>query len=273
MTLTILGGTGFIGSHLARALTRAGVDHTVPARDADLRGRDLGAVIYSIGLTADFRARPLDTVEAHVSRLARLLESSTLTSLTYLSSTRIYRRCPSPATEDASLRVEPKVADDLYDISKIMGEAVALSARCPTRVVRLSNVYGPDGASSNFLASLLRDALVDGEICLRTSLGSWKDYVSVDDVVRLLPTIALHGSSSVYNLASGSNVTHRAVTDRIAALTGCRIRVADGALGSQPPTIAIDRVRDEFGFHPASVLEDLPGLVSHYAAMFAGTGT
>jgi len=65
--VTVLGGSGFIGSHVARHLRRLGVACDTPARDDEsIFSRPLGHVIYAIGLTADFRARPLETVEAHV---------------------------------------------------------------------------------------------------------------------------------------------------------------------------------------------------------------
>ena len=135
--------------------------------------------------------------------------------------------------------------------------------------MRLSNVYGRGSASHNFLASLLHDALADGELCLRMSLDSWKDYVSIDDVVRMLPAIALEGTRPVYNLASGVNVSHGDVTARIAALTGCRCPVVDGAPDSRPPVIDIGRAARRVRLpacrrarRPACDPVDAPGAVS-----------
>ena len=47
-------------------------------------------MIYAIGVTADFRTRPFETMEAHVSVLCEILRDARLDSLTYLSSTRLY---------------------------------------------------------------------------------------------------------------------------------------------------------------------------------------
>ena len=70
---TIFGGRGFIGRHLVSYLRGCG--HEVldqEASDLSSQSKNLGNVIYSIGLTGDFRSRPYDTVEAHTSLLSRL---------------------------------------------------------------------------------------------------------------------------------------------------------------------------------------------------------
>jgi len=77
MKFTVLGAGGFIGSHLLAHLRQAGHDCFAPARgDATLFAEELGHVIYCIGLTADFRSRPFDTVRAHVCLLADVLEKA-----------------------------------------------------------------------------------------------------------------------------------------------------------------------------------------------------
>lgn len=88
---TIVGASGFVGSRLAASLRQAGHTVLTPSRnDPMLFTQSLGQVIYCAGLTADFAARPFDTVEAHVTLLARVLQESDFTHLLYLSSTRLY---------------------------------------------------------------------------------------------------------------------------------------------------------------------------------------
>ena len=73
-TFTVLGASGYIGSRLVAHLQAQG--HTVwaPTRgDTEVFARPLGHVIYCVGLTADFRTRPFDTVDAHVGLLAEVL--------------------------------------------------------------------------------------------------------------------------------------------------------------------------------------------------------
>src|SRR5437868_14664917 len=88
--ITVLGASGFIGSHIVRELEQRGEKYYAPAKVETIWDKDLGNIIYCIGLTADFRTRPFDTVEAHVCKLNELLKRGRFDSLLYLSSTRVY---------------------------------------------------------------------------------------------------------------------------------------------------------------------------------------
>jgi len=266
MIFTVLGAGGFIGSHLVADLERQG--HTVfaPARrDPVPFDRPLGHVIYCIGLTADFRTRPFDTVRAHVTVLADLLEKADFTSLLYLSSTRVYARSPA-AREDAPLCADPNDPSDLYNLSKLAGESLCLSCgRREVRVARLSNVVGHDPASENFLSALIRAAL-GGSVALQSAPESEKDYVLLEDVVGILPRIAAGGRERVYNVAGGRNLRHGDIAARLAEITGCGVAAPPGLPRQGFPQIDIGRLREEFGFAPASVLDSLPGIVAGYRA-------
>ena len=262
--ITILGVSGFIGGNLLRYLQGQQYEVFAPSRAADLHGRDLGDVIYCIGLTADFRQRPFATVDAHINKLAAILQHSQCSSLTYLSSTRVYQRVDHAVTEDAVLGVAPADPGDLYNLSKLMGESLALSTSAKTRVVRLSNVYGHDRDSDNFLPSIIREALVRKHISLRTSLDSSKDYIHIEDVVTALYRIATHGQHRIYNVASGHNDTNKAILEAISRHTGCTYAVSDDAATVKFPAISIERLQQEFAFTPRNLLDNIGELITHY---------
>jgi len=260
---TVLGHTGFIGSHLTEELVRRGLDVLTPPRDADLAGRDLGTVFYCIGLTADFRVRPFETIEAHVGKLLEVVQQSQFDRLVYLSSTRLYHH-DAPGREEDPIVIRPTSPDDLYNISKAMGESLALHAGRPNIVVRLSNVYGSDYCSDNFLPSLLKSALGEGVIRLRTAPTSCKDYINVLDVVSLLIRIATDGRERLYNLASGRNVAHEEIVLTLQKLTGCRVDLDAGAPRVSFPLVDVSRLKKEFDFKPSRLLDDLDRLVALY---------
>lgn len=270
MMFTIIGASGFIGSHLLAHLNSQGAECFAPRRgERDVFGCELGHVIYCAGLTADFREHPLDAVEAHVAYLLEILRGSTFDSLLYLSSTRVYAGATGTA-EDARLAVSPLDADQLYNLSKLTGEAVCFAApRGRVRVVRLSNVYGLEPASENFLNSLIRDALNGRRPTLNTTLDSAKDYISVDDVTRLLPDIAARGRERIYNLAAGANVTNAEIVEVLGRATGCRFQVDAAARRVIFPEIDTRRVKNEYGFVARSLIEALPGLVDQYKGMLS----
>lgn len=262
MKFTVLGSTGLVGSNLVRKLNALGHKVFAPARsDVSVFEQPLGHAIYCIGLTADFRSRPFDTVRAHVSVLADLLERSSFDSFLYLSSTRVYSGAEY-GNERVSINVNVEDPSDLYNLSKLMGESLCLNCgKDNVRAVRLSNVIGYASASANFVFDIASDAL-RGHIRLRSHPSSAKDYVAIDDVVDLLPKIATVGADRLYNLASGVKLSHRELVERLVELTGCTWDCVENAPILGFPDIDTSRTREQFAFAPRSVLDYLPGILS-----------
>lgn len=266
MKFTVFGGSGFIGGNLVEYLKCKGHEVQAPARGEDeSNGAELGHVIYAIGLTGDFRTRPFDTVEAHVGKLARLLQAARFDSWLYLSSTRVYGSLghESIAHEDMPLPVRPD-ADSLYDISKLMGEALCLAQNNPqSRVARLSNVYGAGQSKHTFLGALLAELKAADAITIREAPESAKDYVALADVLALLENIALSGRERLYNVASGTSVSHAELACLLAQMTGKNIEFEQNAACRKFARIDVERVRAEFGFKPALLLDNLSQLLCY----------
>lgn len=261
---TVLGGHGFIGSRLVQHLNAQG--HVVEAPGRDLEGIDdgeLGHVVYAIGLTADFRKRPFDTVDAHVSLLARLLQRCRFESWLYLSSTRVYASLGNTlAAEDDAILVPPG-PDSLYNLSKLMGESLCLTLPNPAiRVARISNVYGVGMSRDTFLGAILNDLRLHGRVTVNESPESGKDYVGMEDVCKLLQAISLGGRQRLYNVASGRNFTHKVLLDRICALTGLSAGYSGGAPTRTFPLVDVSRARHEFDYRPGHLFDTVGGLLT-----------
>jgi nucleoside-diphosphate-sugar epimerase len=261
---SVFGARGFIGSNVARALETSG--HAVRRIDRTSwpsHGAHLGHAIYAIGLTADFRTRPIETAKANVGVLADVLSDYTFSSFLYLSSARVYLGAAENGHEDARLCVDPGRNEDLYAATKLAGEALCRSIDNPAfRVARLSNVIGPGAFAGDFLPSLLAEGRQKGEIVFRTAPESCRDYVDIADVSRLLPQIAMGGRDRCYNVASGILTPH----GRIAAILRARLAVTaefqQGAPCIRYPQISIQRVRNEFEFQPISFDESIANLIA-----------
>jgi len=263
MKYTVLGSSGFIGSHVARMASMAGHDVWCPGRNERLDTNPAGHLIYCIGMTADFRSHPHQTIDAHVSQLQRVLQTASFESLTYLSSTRVYQHTPRAIVDEESpLFVHPQEPGDLYNLSKLLGENLLLMYDGRVRVARLSNVIGNDVTSANFLFSVLRDCVGRGRVHLQQSLQSVKDYVDVGYVADLLLRLGPQGTSRLYNVASGINVSHQQIMDELKRLTGAVVTVSSEAATYSFPLINTDRVQQEFNCRTGSVVERLPDLVN-----------
>ncbi|MFZ6720288.1 NAD-dependent epimerase/dehydratase family protein [Undibacterium sp. Ji49W] len=263
---TLIGGKGFIGRHLHLTLQAAGWNSYVAEKaDPRLMDEDLGHVFYCAGLTADFRQRPYATVDAHVHLLSDILQRSQFSSLTYLSSTRVYAGATS-TDEQAALTVNPNLAGDLYNISKLMGESLCLNSQRNVRVVRLSNVYGQGMPEQNFLSEILRDAAGNKKLLFRSAASSEKDYIAVADVVRCLPLIATAGESGIYNLASGHNTSHASLAAQLQTL-GVACAFEEQAPELRFPRISTTKLHTLCGSMQGDLNTELPVLFNYYARM------
>ena len=147
-----------------------------------------------------------------------------------------------------ALSVSPADPDDVYQITKLAGEAVCLSLPQPTvRVARLSNVIGAGSTSNNFLPVLIAEAKSNGAVAFLQAPELEKDFIALDDVLMILEAIALRGQKRLYNVASGRNVTHRIIAELIRDQIGAAVKFAADAPRIAFPPIAIQRIRSEFG--------------------------
>ena len=260
--LTVIGAQGFVGGRLVRQARDRGLRVLGVGRaDLDALAGPLGHVVYAVGMTADFRTKPFETIEAHVGLLARLLPSIRCESFLYLSSTRIYRGASS--TDEATpLSLDPNDPDRLYDLSKALGESLCLSRPDPRfRAARLSNVFGPGERSANFLSSVIDDAVRAGRVEIGQAPTSEKDYVAVEDVCDALIHIATRGQKRLYNVAAGRNVTHRTIAEGVARATGAEVAFAPGGPEARLAPISVDRLRSEMDWRPRPLEVALADLV------------
>ncbi|NWJ96740.1 MAG: SDR family oxidoreductase [Chloroflexi bacterium] len=265
MKFTILGASGFVGSHLVEYLAKKEIPYFAPARgDNSIFTQELGEVIYAIGLTADFREKPYETVQAHVCYLLEILQKTKYDSFLYLSSTRIYRNAVDTA-ENSPLQCNPLELDNIYNISKLMGESLCLNTKNErVRIARLSNVFGKDYKSQNFLSTIIKGALIAKKIVFQTAPSSEKDYIYIKDLIELLLKISLNGKHQVYNVASGLNISNATLASCLKELTGCQIETSKEAPQIIFPQIKIERLKEEFSFQPTELTASLKEVVENF---------
>jgi len=263
--ITVLGANGFIGSHVVQHLRAIGHHFEIIDRgDTSLMHRPLGDVLYAIGLTADFRTRPRDTVEAHVCLLNELIIKGDFRSLTYLSSTRVYSGCMH-TNEDATLQVNPNKADDLYNLSKLMGESICLhSHRSCMKVARLANVVGLRPDPNIFIDQMLEEGCRSGHVHIRTTLESKKDYLYIDDAVTLLTQIARSDKNGIFNVASGEEVSNARVLTALEKHMGFSTSVASDAEPLEFTAIDMSKTTGAFSFRPQKFDDYFPTFLESY---------
>lgn len=262
---TVIGGQGFIGKALVAALQQKGWDCWVPDRGTQWPQpqRDLGHVFYCAGLTADYLARPADTVEAHVGLLSRVLQSPHYQSLVYLSSTRLYDGLPGGtlAGEDADFHVKPAHPRHLYDLTKLAGENLChLMGQGRARIARLACVYDHTPDAEGFLPDLLRKLArtpAGTTLSLASSPHIARDYVHVNDVVRALVGIAIQGTQPVYNVASGENLRNLDLANWVAQVCNRHIVFESNQMQAQLPRMDVRRLQSALDWRAQRVFETI----------------
>lgn len=255
---TVFGSSGFVGAAVSDVLKSRGFEVVRQPRDS-LTPPDggFGVVLWCIGLTADYRRRPLDTADAHVGILTEVLRQDAHEKFIYLSSARVYGGSES-TSEEAPLLLRPLFPSDVYNATKLAGESVVLSSQ-PERgvVVRPSNVIGPaEFTRHTFLGTISRQAL-NGKISLESSPISQKDYVWITDAAKVLADIATVGTERAYNLGRGMQIQHSQWVDALASLTDCEVYVDPGAAVESFPQLDVSRIEQEFSFYPQDPLRHI----------------
>ena len=266
---TIIGGQGFIGRALAAHLTELQYAVWVPKKnDPQLFMRELGKVFYCAGLTADYLQRPFDTVNAHVSLLADILQRASWESLVYLSSARVYDGLSGAVQETDDLMLNPNNPRHLYDLSKLMGESLCLQTKRAS-VARLSCVYGDHEDQDGFLPNLIRQALNAKSNSLRvdSSPNFCRDYVHLSDVLSALVAINSCEVSSIYNVASGENVANAEIFSLLSSALDVSIETSTAVKNTASvPVVNIDKMKNSFGWEPKKLVPTMAHLLTELKA-------
>lgn len=265
---TVIGGLGFVGRHLVQRLQTEGWDCWVPLKDdPKLFTHELGYVFYCAGLTADYQMRSFDVVDAHVTCLNKVLHYADFNSLVYLSSTRLYDNQPTQvAEEEQSLLLDPANPRHIYDLSKALGESLChVAGRGKTKIARLSCVYHDQTDVDGFLPGLLRKVMANKITNLPVEVDSspffQRDYIALKDVLTALILIAAEGTQSLYNVASGENVSNATIFDILEKRCDVKIIPLRQEQVTVPATVSICRMQNEFSWQPVSVLQGLDAIL------------
>ena len=205
------------------AVTRAALPALLAGR------RPAGHVIDCIGLTGDFRLRPLDTAEAHVGLVGRCLAQLRLDR---------FSCCPPRASMPAPVHARGCAAacDSRRSVRSLQPDQAGRRGAVPgrsapgVRVARLSNVYGAGMPAETFLGQVLREGSATGARDVPPEPRAPPRTTSASPTwcgcCRRSPTAGRH---RLYNVAAGRNTTHDAIAERAARTAGWHIAFATDA--------------------------------------------
>jgi len=227
MRVGITGASGFIGSHLLRALERqADVVVTAfhrphPARPATVREiipfvKDKDLIYHLAGVN---RGGEADLVAGNVMGTFNLIQAVQTASkpvrIIFASSAQVYR----PPRQTLPLR-ETHAAEPatLYGVCKKTAEDLLRLSGLDYSLLRLTNVYGP-GCRPNYnsvVATFCHRAANRLPLTVNGSGRQGRDFIYIDDVVQaFLLAAEQRGKSAVYNVGSGRVTSLKTILQNI----------------------------------------------------------
>jgi UDP-glucose 4-epimerase len=296
MRLLVLGGDGFIGSHLVDALVRSG--HSVRSFDRPgiarrpgeegssqdleriegeftaegdiaraVKGCDIVFHLVSTTLPSTSNLDPAFDVESNVIGSLRLLDhalSSGAKRVIFVSSGGTVYGIPTlvPIPED-----HPTNPICSYGITKLTIEKYLNLYRhlhgLDSVVLRIANPYGErqrTQASQGAIAVFLGKVLGGEPIDIWGDGSAVRDYIHISDVVRaLLMAIDYTGSHRTFNIGSGCGASVNEVIAAIEAATGITPvrRYFDARPFDVPRSVlSIERARNSLDWQPTVPLAD-----------------
>ncbi len=193
----VFGGSGFLGSHVADALTESGMDVTIfDNRSSDYIGKtqemvvgsimDLDAVsdatkrstyVYNFAAIADIKEaseKPLETIQTNIIGNTNILEAcreNDVNRFVFASSVYVY-------SDMASFYRTSKQACELII------ESYQEKFNLAYTILRYGSLYGPRANRFNFISQVIEQALTTGKISRKGNGQEIRDYVHVKDAAR-----------------------------------------------------------------------------------------
>lgn len=291
----VIGGAGFIGSHLVALLHAQGMEISVldrkPVPEPPLPNGvqyvqgDLGHqgqlnealegateivhLAYSTVPKTSYED-PVKDILSNLPAAVRMLEAASKLEVRKVvlvsSGGTVYGRAREiPISEE-----HPTNPISPYGITKLALEKYGLMfhqlAGLPVVIVRPGNAYGEGQrpfTGQGFVATAMGSILRHKEIVLFGEQGTIRDYVHVDDVAHGIAAALEHGTpGSVYNIGSGIGRSNREILEVIEALARpagyrLRIRIAPPRPFDVPINVLDCRkLRRDAGWQPRVPLEE-----------------
>jgi nucleoside-diphosphate-sugar epimerase len=236
--ILITGATGFLGRHLVVALESQGhVVRTHSSADGDIANCPLAMqgvnhVFHLAGKSyvPESWQNPAAFYHTNVMGTVNVLEHCrrNQAAITLVSSYVYGQPQQLPITEN-----HPLVATNPYSHTKILAEHTARFYEqhfgLPLVIMRPFNIYGPGQRHSFLVPSIVRQLLDPSVAVIHVKdLRPKRDYLYVEDAVRLLLATLRPGVRGVYNMGSGRSASVAEVAQLISNTAGiCKPVVSD----------------------------------------------
>jgi UDP-glucose 4-epimerase len=245
MKYLLLGGAGFIGTHLSKRLQSLGHDVTIidalitssipdyPVRfvQADIRTADIDKfveeadIIYflaaSVGVD-NVVNNPKRTLDNNIGLMCKLIPlfERYQKKVVFSSTSEVYGEGPFSESNDLSVG-PPTQLRWCYAAAKIMTEFMITSGSFPYTIVRFFNIVGPGqlGDYGMVLPRFIDSAKHGKDIIVHGQGDQVRSFCHVEDAVDMLLQVEKI-DRDIFNIGNNDPVTIKELAERVVALSG-----------------------------------------------------
>ena len=264
---TIFGSTGFIGNEICNYLKKMRQKVFLPNKKKIKFKKNLGHIIYCVG-SDDWQKKTKKGFYSNFGHLKEIVFNNNFKSIIFLSTTRVYINS-NHTFEENNLLVNSEKTNDYYNILKLASESLLLRLNKKVKIIRLSNVFGLNYKSPLLLPTIIRDGINKKKIQIMINQNSTKDYVHIDDVIKMVFKILKYGKENIYNVASGNNITIKSIVKILKEKIRCKVILKNQNKKIFEPKINIKKISKEFKFKSKlNIKKDLPVLIKEFNTIF-----
>jgi UDP-glucose 4-epimerase len=250
----VIGGAGFIGSHVVDALMAAGHEVTVfdimkPHRDdvhhvyVDITslGRTTVAIterfdaVYMLAAMADVNhvyINPVESIEVNVLAVANVLEACRrreVGRVILASTVWVYETALDTNPEEATPLATHEVRH-LYTASKMSAELLCHSFQklygVNFTILRYGIPYGPRARGPTVVSTFFRKALAGEPLLLHGDGKQFRSFIYVSDLAAgNLAALSDAATNRVYNLEGPRPVSIREIAEGVRAIVGDQVKI------------------------------------------------
>ena len=294
--VVVLGGAGFLGSHLCDALLRRGdevvavdnlctgskdnVKHLANTKSFSLIGADIcdgipvaGKVdlIFNFASPASpkqYLKMPLETLRVGSVGTENAIKLALQNSarLIMASTSEVYGDpLENPQSETYFGNVNPFGLRSCYDEAKRFSEALLMAhhrtSKLDLGIVRIFNTYGPrlDPDDGRVVSTIIMQAIVNHDVTIHGDGSQTRSFCYVDDLIRGIIALADSGEVGPINLGNNIEITVSKLAEMVLKLCGSKSKVVfTQAMEDDPQQRCPDlaQAKDKLGWEPQVPVED-----------------